>query len=212
MPGTAWAFATHFLPHPGHVEAWRGQWLPDPQTSHRSASGCPRHPREVASGTELLLWKTPTLRQADHPLPRGGWGRNHRGWGQQPPSLWLRVGGASLAGSMILSQGSRLTQWGSEPGVGREALPAARCPPAHKGPLCGCGCGQQVAARSHTGRPCHQPRGRRRAPRARWGEHGGQGGAQAQPRARGCGMKASILRSQPRLLRRGWGLQPGQLW
>lgn len=157
------------------------------------------------------LWHgTPTL---ENPRPQAGRPPSPRGrLGAAPATLWPRVGGASLAGSVLLSQGSRLTQRGSEPGVGREALPATRCPPAHKGPLCGCSCGQQVAARSHTGRPCHQPRRRRRAPRARWGEHGGQGGAQAQSRARGCNMKAPILRSQPRLLCRGWGLQPGQLW
>lgn len=36
------------------------------------------------------------------------------------------MGGASLAGSVLPIQGSRPTQRGSEPGVGWEALPAAR--------------------------------------------------------------------------------------
>lgn len=39
----------------------------------------------------------------------------------------------SLSGSVLPSQGNRPTQRSSEPGVGREALPAARRPPAHKG-------------------------------------------------------------------------------
>lgn len=83
------------------------------------------------------------------------------------------MGGASPAGSMLPIQGSRPTQRGSEPGVGWEALPAARCPLLTRASLCGCGCGQQVAARSHTGRLCRQPRERRRARGAQQG--GGMG-------------------------------------
>lgn len=41
----------------------------------------------------------------------------------------------SLSGSELPSQGNRPTQRSSEPGVGREALPAACRPPAHKGPI-----------------------------------------------------------------------------
>lgn len=41
-------------------------------------------------------------------------------------TLWSRMGRASLAGSLPPVQGSRPTQQGSEPGVGWEALPAAR--------------------------------------------------------------------------------------
>lgn len=62
------------------------------------------------------------------------------------------------------------------------------CPPPAarrrtRAPLCGCGCGQQVAARSHTGRPCRQPRERRRARRAPAGRgaQAGRGAAHTEP-------------------------------
>ena len=46
-----------------------------------------------------------------------------------------RGSGARPSGSVLPSQDGRLTQQGSEPGVGWEALPTARRPQAHKGPI-----------------------------------------------------------------------------
>lgn len=129
------------------------------------------------------------------PTSVGRWHPSHTGLGAQGPALlWPRTGGACLSRSVLPDPGSPPTaQRGSEPGVGREALPAG-CP-LTRAPLCGCGCGQQVAAWSHTGRPCSQPRERRRAPRVLAGRgHGWAGlGQRTAHTERGLQHEGTIL-------------------
>lgn len=130
-----------------------------------SADGRPRHPKEGPLGVALSSWMSPTLScgaLAQKPHWAGGTG---------PALLRPRTGGACLSGSVLPGLAAPPHNGALSPGwAGRRCpLPAAR--PLTRAPLCGCGCGQQVAAWSRTGRPCRQPRERRRAPRvlAGWG-------------------------------------------
>lgn len=158
-----------------------------------SAPGCPRCRERGPWHRTLSQDKPPPQWALAQELQKAGTqGQHHCGprWVEQPDRL------------RAAQSGQPPTQRSSEPGVGWEALPAR--PPAHpparpltRAPLCGCGCGQQVAARSHRRRPCRQPRKRRRAPRAPVGVGGGMGGpGRARVRhtqSRGCGMKGPIL-------------------
>lgn len=119
------------------------------------------------------------------PPHRGCWAT---GWVGRP--LWLCAAG----------QGGRPTQHGSEPGAGREALPAA-CPPAARsqGPHCAAAA---VGSRWLPG----PTRGGPAASRASGGGHGGHRrgggwlgrlGRGAAHTERGCSMKAPILPARP---------------
>lgn len=123
-------------------------------------------------------------------------------------SITVAQGGLGrLSDSVLPSQGNRPTQRSSEPRVGREALPAACRPPAHKGPI--------VWLRLWAAGGCPVPHEEALPPAARAEEGtagtGGVGGtgepgwAQARhTQGWGCCMKAPIL------LAPALSAQPGQ--
>lgn len=129
------------------------------------SSRLPEMPGEGALGTELLVWTRPLIAPHSYSLV-GAITRITRGWASGPASQWPKTGQAACPGPCCPARattphnGAQSLGWAGK----RCPLPAAR--PLTRAPLCGCGCGQQVAARSHTRRPCRQPRERRRARQA----------------------------------------------
>jgi hypothetical protein len=178
---------------------WRGVPGPQPGRAQLQAAGDPGGP--LAQGCHL--------RAADQ-LPRGGLRQGPVGAGQEQDCCGPgRVGPARLAPCCPVRAAAPHNGALSPGWAGRHCpLPAART--LTRAPLCGCGCGQQVAARSHTGRPCRQPRERRRARRAPagWGAWMGQAGPGhcTWPGLQGEG-PCSL--DGPRLLGCGWGCR---LW
>lgn len=115
LPPTAWLLAVRSLRSGEKREARRGR---PPETPPGRA------PRRGA----LLL-------DEPHPLLWGAGTEAALGWGHRAGFAVAQDGWGLLVRLRAARPGSPHTQRGSEPGVGREALPAARWPPAHKGPI-----------------------------------------------------------------------------
>lgn len=73
--------------------------------------------------------------------------------GLLPASLRPRVGGAHPPGSVLPSRAAAPHNRALSLGWAGRYCPPAAGRRLTRAPLCDCGCGQQVAARSHTGRP-----------------------------------------------------------